>query len=231
MIRAVVFDLDNTLVDFMEMKQNAVNAAVHAMIDAGLPYAFDELTAKINRIYKEQGIEYQHVFNQLLTELLGAVDYKILAAGIIGYRRAREAALVTYPHVHLTLFELAKLGIKLAVVSDAPKLEAWLRLCYLNLQHVFDHVVTFEDTGERKPSAAPFNRALSLLGVVPKEALMVGDWHERDIVGAALVGMKTAFARYGDTFNTGAVDADYELSDIRMVLDIIREANDAGAEA
>ena len=36
MIRAVVFDLDNTLVDFMRMKRNSVEAGVHAMIDAGL---------------------------------------------------------------------------------------------------------------------------------------------------------------------------------------------------
>jgi len=36
MIRAVIFDLDNTLMDFMTMKENAIRAAVKAMIDAGL---------------------------------------------------------------------------------------------------------------------------------------------------------------------------------------------------
>ena len=35
MIKAVIFDLDNTLVDFMRMKQAAVAAAVDAMIDCG----------------------------------------------------------------------------------------------------------------------------------------------------------------------------------------------------
>ncbi|MBA3585143.1 MAG: haloacid dehalogenase, partial [Gemmatimonadetes bacterium] len=34
MIRAIIFDLDNTLVDFMSMKRLAVGAAVDAMIDA-----------------------------------------------------------------------------------------------------------------------------------------------------------------------------------------------------
>ncbi len=225
MIRAVVFDLDNTLVDFMAMKNNAIEAAIRAMVDAGLQYSLEEVRAAIEKIYREQGIEYQRVFNELLQNLLGAVDHKILAAGIIGYRRAREAALVTYPHVHLTLFELARLGLKLAVVSDAPKQEAWLRLCYLNLHHIFDHVVTYEDTGERKPGPAPFLRALELLGVAPAEALMVGDWAERDIVGAGKVGMKTAFARYGDTFDTIHTGADYELEDIRMLIDIIRAEN------
>ena len=226
MIKAVVFDLDNTLVDFMQMKQRAVNAAISSMIDAGLQLSFDEVNANIQQIYKEQGIEYQRVFDSLLQQLLGHVDHKILAAGIIGYRRAREASLVTYPHVHLTLYELAKMGLKLAVVSDAPKLEAWLRLCYLGLQHIFDHVVTFEDTGERKPRPAPFQRALSLLEVRAEESLMVGDWAERDIVGAKQVGMKTAFARYGDTFQTVHANADYELNDINELLDIVQKENE-----
>lgn len=225
MIRAVVFDLDNTLVDFMAMKRNAIEAAIRAMVDAGLTYSFSEVNEKIQEIYHEQGIEYQNVFDSLLQQLLGYVDYKILSAAIIGYRRAREAALVTYPHVHLTLFELAKMGLKLAVVSDAPKLEAWLRLCYLNLHHIFDHVLTIEDTGARKPDPAPFLKALELLRVQPHEAIMVGDWAERDIVGAAKVGMKTAFARYGDTFNTIHTNADYELSDIRMLLEIVAKEN------
>lgn len=225
MIKAVVFDLDNTLVDFMDMKRQAIDAAIRAMVDAGLKYSFEEVNEKIQQIYREQGIEYQNVFDMLLQQMIGAVDHKILAAGIIGYRKAREAALVTYPHVHLTLFELAKMGLGLAVVSDAPKLEAWLRLCYLNLHHVFDHVVTFEDTGERKPGPAPFRRVLKLLNIDPHQALMVGDWAERDIVGAKKVGMKTAFARYGDTFNTGHTNADYDLTDIRVLIDIVAKEN------
>ena len=44
MIKAVIFDLDNTLVDFMTMKENALEAAVTAMIDAGLK--LDSGTAK-----------------------------------------------------------------------------------------------------------------------------------------------------------------------------------------
>ncbi|PLX27570.1 MAG: hypothetical protein C0600_10235 [Ignavibacteria bacterium] len=229
MINAVIFDLDNTLVDFMLMKRNAVNAGIRAMIDAGLKHSFEEVDSVVDRVYKEQGIEYQRVFNQVLTELTGEDDHKILAAGIIGYRKAREANLVPYPHVHMTLFTLARMGLKLAVVSDAPKLEAWLRLCSLNLHHIFDVVVTFEDTGERKPSPMPFQRALGLLGVQPEEALMIGDWEERDILGARNIGMYTAFARYGDTFNTGDTSADYDLRSIRDLVEIIRNMQRTGS--
>ena len=165
------------------------------------------------------------MFDQLLYDVFQKVDYKILSAGIIAYRRAREAALVPYPHVNITLVELLKRGLKLAVVSDAPGREAWLRLCYLNFHHIFDSVVTFEDTGERKPSPAPFRKVLTLLSLRPYEALMVGDWPERDMVGAAAVGMTTVFARYGDTFGTIKTNANYEINDISELLAVIDKEN------
>ena len=225
MIKAVVFDLDNTLVDFMKMKRRAIEEAIPAMIDAGLDITAEFANKIIDEIYKEQGIEYQQVFDEFLRRVLHKVNYKILSAGIVAYRRAREAALKPYPHVYPTLNKLSKMGIKMGILSDAPVKEAWLRLAYLNFHHIFDEVVTFEDTGERKPSPLPFNAILKKLRVKPLEALMVGDWVERDIVGAANVGMKTAFARYGDTFNTEHHNADYDLKDIRELEDIIIKEN------
>ena len=225
MIKAVVFDLDNTLVDFMAMKAQAIDAAIHAMRDAGLGLPAEEIRKRIDAIYAERGIEFQSVFDQLLYDEFSKVDYKILASGIIAYRRAREAALVLYPHVTLTLVELMKMNLKLAVVSDAPSREAWLRLCYLDLHHLFDAVVTFDDTKMRKPNREPFVEALNRLGVLAEEALMIGDWAERDVVGAAQVGMKTIFARYGDTFGTVVSHADYEVDDISQVIDIVKQLN------
>jgi len=225
MIRAVVFDLDNTLVDFMAMKRLAVEAAVAGMMDAGLRITREQIQGHIDQIYKEQGIEYQRVFDQLLQNILGHIDYRILSAGIVAYRRAREAALKPYPHVTPTLVALSKAGVKLGLVSDAPAREAWLRLCFINYHHIFDAVVTFDDTGERKPSPKPFLMALNRLNVEPGDAIMVGDWAERDMLGAKNVGMLTAFARYGDSFGNQTVNADYELDDIRTLLDIVKERN------
>lgn len=227
MIRLVIFDLDNTLTDFMRMKEVAIEAATQSMIDAGLMYPPARIRDEIRRIYGEEGIEYQRVFNKLLVTLKGEVDYKILAAGIVGYRRAREAALVLYPHVRMTLIQLLGRGLRLAVVSDAPRQEAWLRLCYLELHHMFDVVITYEDTGEYKPSPAPFRKVLDTTGIPAAEALMVGDWPERDIVGAAVLGIRTVFARYGDTFGTKASGADYEIDDAYGLVRIVDALNGA----
>jgi putative hydrolase of the HAD superfamily len=225
MIKAIIFDLDNTLTDFVKMKDTAVEAAVDAMIDAGLTLPRDELKEKIYAVYEEEGIEYQRVFDKFLQLELGHIDYKVLAAAVVAYRRARDSSLVLYPHVTLALMELLKRGLKLAVISDAPRAQAWLRVCHLNLQHFFDHVITFEDTGERKPSALPFQKALSLLRVDSSEALMVGDWPERDVVGAAKLRIKTVFARYGDTFGTIHSGADFEVNDIIELVEIVDRLN------
>jgi putative hydrolase of the HAD superfamily len=225
MLKAVIFDLDNTLVDFMLMKRQAIDAAINAMRDAGLKLSPDEIRERINQIYSERGIEFQNVFDELLYREFSKINYKILSAGVIAYRRAREAALVPYPHVTMTLIKLSKMHMKLGVVSDAPAKEAWLRLCYLNFHHLFDAVVTFDDTGLRKPNPEPFQKILELLHIQPAEALMVGDWAERDVVGAAQVGMKTVLARYGNTLGTEISNADYDIDDITQVIDIVQEQN------
>ncbi len=66
---------------------------------------------------------------------------------------------------------------------------------------------------------------LDLMKVKPHETLMVGDWAERDVVGAAKVGMRTVFARYGDRFDTIDAHADYDIMDIKDLLDIIQKEN------
>jgi len=225
LIKAIIFDLDNTLVDFMLLKRAAVDAAVNAMIDAGLNLSSEKIKEKINSIYDSEGIEYQQVFDKMFKEILGKVDYKIMSAGIVAYRKAREAALKPYPGVLPALIELIKMGLKLAVVSDAPSKEAWLRLSYINFQHFFDVVITYDETRERKPSPVPFNMALKELNLKADECLMIGDWAERDMVGAKAVGMKTVFARYGDTFNTENPDSDYDINSISELVNIVKKEN------
>ncbi|MFH1239469.1 MAG: HAD-IA family hydrolase, partial [bacterium] len=133
--------------------------------------------------------------------------------------------------VHSTLTDLAKMGIKMAIVSDAPRLPAWLRISALGVQHYFDHVISFDDVGERKPSAKPFLTALELLKMRPEEVMMIGDWAEREVVGAKRMGIQTVFARYGDVFGTKEKEsgADYEIDDIGALLAIVRKENNVAS--
>ncbi len=231
-IDAVIFDLDNTLTDFMLAKQNSIGAAVDAMIDAGLTISRQQAVERIFAIYKDKGIEHQRVFNVFLDEQMGTVSDRILAAAVVAYRRARDGSLVLYPHALLTLNRLLKESYKLAVVSDAPRFEAWLRLCSLRLQHTFDLVLTFDDTGFHKPSPEPFLMALERLGVEAQRAVMIGDWPERDIVGGKNAGLHTVYARYGDLVyefgdrsERGPSDAEFEIDDLLQLFDVLDELN------
>ena len=221
MLKAVIFDLDNTLTDVMRMKSVSIEAAVEAMIDAGLEMDAEEAKRKLFEIYDREGIEDQRVFDRFLNENFGEIDPMIHTAAILGYRRGREYTLVLYPHVKRTLIELAKRGLKLVVLSDAPRYQAWSRLCYLQLQHFFDHVITFEDTDVRKPDPAPFMKAIELLQMKPDEVIMVGDWPERDMVGGRGVGIRTVYAKYGDTSGATTSGADYEIDDIAELTGIV----------
>jgi len=225
MIKAVIFDIDNTLTDFMRMKKAAVASAVDGMIDAGLKIEKTKMIEKIFEIYWIEGVEDQNILDKVLKKEVGHVDYKILAAGIIGYRRAKIGTMALYPHVDMTLIELMKMGIKMVALSDAPKLAVWLRIVDLGLHNYFDHIITSEDTGVKKPDPKAFRKALEVLGTKAEDTLMVGDWADRDIVGAKGLKIRTAWAKYGNTFDTKESGADFELDDIHQLIDIIRKEN------
>ena len=220
MLKAVIFDLDNTLIDFMRMKKLSCDAAITAMIDAGLNLNKEKALEQLFKLYDKYGLEEKRIFQRFLKKLTKKVDYEILASGIVAYRKVRAGYLEPYPHVNSILFELKKRGVKLAIVSDAPRLKAWIRLVSMRINHLFDVVVVFEDTKKLKPSIEPFNVAFKKLKVKPSECLMVGDRPERDIKGAKQLGMMTCFAKYGNP-NAKSSEADYEINDIKELLEIV----------
>ena len=220
MIKAVIFDLDNTLIDFMTMKKLSCDAAISAMIDAGLNINKDKALKELFSLYDKYGLEEKKIFQKFLKKMTKNINYEILASGIVAYRRVRSGFLEPYPHVAEVLFGLKQRGIKLAIVSDAPRLKAWIRLVSMKINHLFDVVVTFEDTKQLKPSIIPFKVAFKKLKVKPQECLMVGDRPERDIEGAKKVGMLTCFAKYGNPI-AKVSDADYEINDIKELVEIV----------
>jgi len=225
-IKAVVFDLDNTLIDFFKMKEQCCESAVTAMVEAGLH--LDEKTAleKLMKLYWKEGIESQNIFEKFLEKELGKVDYKILASGIAAYRRVKAGNLAPYPHVKSTLIRLKEKGLKLGIVSDAPRMQAWLRLAEMGLTDFFDEVVAFDDTGKTKPNEKPFKAIIQRLGLKAEEIIFVGDSPERDITGAKAVKMKAALAKYGEskyTKNSG-IKPDFELKDLRDLIGIVEKS-------
>tara|TARA_B110000116_G_C16623026_1_gene484652 strand:+ start:148 stop:828 length:681 start_codon:yes stop_codon:yes gene_type:complete len=225
MIKAVIFDLDNTLLDFMQMKSKSISSAIDGMISVGMNIDKEQSSKEIYDIYEKKGYEHQEVFNEFIVNKLGDINYKYLAAGIVEYKKAKEKSLNLYDDVIPTLKQLTAMQLKLGIVSDAPSREAWIRLYTLQLHNVFQNVVTFNDTGFHKPAKEPFIRISEKLSVNLNECIMVGDWPDRDIKGAKDVGMKTAFAKYGSTQNINNSGADYDLNSVSELVGIIKDIN------
>lgn len=197
MIKVIIFDLDNTLIDFIKMKNISVEASVDAMIGAGLQETKKKAIKDIFEIYDKIGMEAKDIFQKYLKQVLGKIDYRILGSGIAAYRRVHTSFYEPYPHVIPTLIHLKEKGIRFAILSDAPRLKAWIRLCSIKIDHFVDTVVTYDDTRRYKPDKKPFLYILKKMGVSADDCLMVGDNLDRDILGAKRVGMKTALAKYG----------------------------------
>ncbi|MBD3314117.1 HAD-IA family hydrolase [Candidatus Woesearchaeota archaeon] len=220
MMRAITFDLDNTLLDFIGFKKKASAAAMDAMIKAGFKGNKSKLRKELFDFYLQNGIEKDDIFQRFLKKHKKFSD-RILAAGINAYLRSKYDNLRPYPKVMPTLRKLRQKGYKLAIVSDAPRLKAYMRLDAAGMADMFDAVVGLEDTGRVKPSRLPFRKALKELGVKPSEAMHVGDWRERDVLGAKRAGLKTCFARYGKNKLGKKVWADHYIDRFEDILKVL----------
>ena len=223
-IRAILFDLDNTLVDFIHMKQESCKAAVQAMIASGLRMQEAEAYERLIKTYFSVGIESDNAFSEFLKKE-GQFDHKILAAAINAYLDAKNKCLKPYPNVKPVLKTLQRRGIFLSIVTDAPKTKAYQRLLGLGIEPYFKFVVGYEDTNNTKNTGLPLLIALEMLkkelpDIKNSEILMVGDSMERDIVPAKKLGLQTAISVYGQKV-VEAGTPDHELANIKDILGIL----------
>jgi len=222
-LKAILFDLDNTLIDFMYFKKETAKAAAKAMVKKGLPATESKIYKRIFEIYDEYGIEYQKTFYQVIKPYnleVGKAE-RIQQAAIIAYLKRKFEVLRTYPSVKPILKKLKK-KYKLAIVTDAPRNKAWQRLVLSGLDDIFDVVVTTDDAGQKKPHRAPFEMALKKLKIKSSEALFVGDNVDRDMLGAKQLGMKTCLAEYGvERKITKKIKVDYKIKNFKEISKVL----------
>lgn len=199
MIKAIAFDLDNTLIDFGTFKKETAKAAAKAMVAHGLNADEQDVYAKIWNTYDSKGIEYQKTFSDVLLGygLEENVFERIQQAAITAYLKTKFEVLRPYHDVKWILMKLKAKGLILGIITDAPRNKAWQRLVITGLDSSFDLVITHDDTMATKPNPTPFNLFLKKTSLKSEDVLFVGDNPERDVKGAKAVGMKTALAEYG----------------------------------
>jgi len=113
----------------------------------------------------------------------------------------------------------------MAVLTDAHNGNALARLRKVDLACFFDHIISFDMTGCKKPAPDAFLLALRKLGTEPAETLLIGDSLRRDIAPAHALGMITAYAKYGDrnirTADPPKCEPDYVLEGIEELVKLL----------
>jgi HAD superfamily hydrolase (TIGR01509 family) len=180
-LRAVLWDLDGTLVDSEEFHWQAWR---DTLTPEGVAVTYEQFLASFGRKN-----------DPIMRDWLGAGytperSARLADAKEADYRRLVAAhGLTPLPGARKWLARLHEAGWKQAIVTSAPRANAEVMLRALDLDHVFDAVVTAEDVTAGKPDPEVFLAGASRLGVPPARAIVVED-AASGIEGARRAGMK-----------------------------------------
>lgn len=229
MIKATVFDLDDTLFDSTDLSTHARRAAVRAMIGLGLPVTFDDAYQILTEVVQEYGSNYNNHFDQMLKRL-GYYSKMYVSAGVIAYHDTKFSSIRPFPDVIPTFIELKKLEIKICVLTDGDALKQYEKILRLRIQDFLDDTIITEEVGIRKPNPKLFELALTHFNVQPNECLYIGDNYERDIVPCIELGIRTVLMHRGgkyDNFVLGEnqTPPDYQLESLKDLIPILKELN------
>lgn len=199
MVRAVLFDLDDTLFDHRGCARDAL-AAVQASHECFRGMAFTELEQAHARFLDElhQDVMIGRVpldvarnerFRRLfaVAGVTAADDLAGLAASTyrVRYKAARRAVAGA-----AALLALVRERARVGIVSNNLLEEQREKLSACGLDTFIDALVVSEEAGVSKPDPAIFAIALARVGCAPGDAVMVGDSWPADIAGARAAGIR-----------------------------------------
>ncbi|MBN1682530.1 HAD family hydrolase [Candidatus Bathyarchaeota archaeon] len=201
MIRAILFDLGNTLIsyyqkdEFPEILSRAINDCCDFLIKSDIHFKENNLWFRVEKQdYESSNYEVrpleerlQYIFNinnENILEKLSRIFMKQI------FERGK-----TYDDVEPTLRKIQIDGLKTAIISNTP----WGSPSFLwreelkrhNLDSLIALSIFCRDVGWRKPDARIFIYALKKLLLEPDECLFVGDDPRWDIVGSSQVGIRS----------------------------------------
>jgi pyrophosphatase PpaX len=179
----VVFDLDGTVVDTVELIVDSFRHATRQVLGEELP---DEhilagvgqpLMVQMRRLSPEHAQELYDVYRE--------------------YNHRRHDELIRgYDGIEAMLDALRAAGRRLGIVTSKSRDTTAMAFRAVGLEDRFDVVVTASDSSEHKPSAVPLHLCLQRLGARAEGAIYVGD-SPVDIAAGTAAGMATAAVAWG----------------------------------
>ena len=219
MIKAVIFDLDNTLYSFDDGTKAGVEAfAKYCVEELGIDHddavkgwkdAMDEQRRQMTDFYPS--VHNRSVRAQLFLRKRGISDIPHAAKLAEAYWNGLMDSMVPEEGIEELFSELKKNGLKIAVGTNMTAYVQNLKLERLGLGKYVDYLISSEEAMYEKPTKGFFEYLLQTVGVNADEAVFIGDSIEHDIDGAKTVNMPYAW------YTGHAKDKDYERAEKEAV--------------
>lgn len=195
--KAIIFDLDNTLLNFEICERQAILGALEACtISLDLHGISENVFLQVFETYNSKYWRHREIFSPSeLIEMsyrstLAELDIQTdkISNLIQSFWHIFNHFAVMEPDVNEVLTVLAG-NYRLAVITNGFVSAQLPRMQAAGIEHFFEEVVVSEAIGFAKPSPEIFHHALSRLNLTPAEVIYVGDSLKHDYAGATQVKM------------------------------------------
>jgi HAD superfamily hydrolase (TIGR01549 family) len=208
MIKAVIFDLDQTLID---SKDAHLASMVNSLEREGWP-------TKIKWLY---GMTAEGILKYNFTDMPEETVRKIVAHKRIILKNYLNKVKVLSGAVELLRF-LKENKIKVVLITNNTHREIYELLDTLDIRKYFDILVGIEDTDEPKPSPHPIIKAIEQLRMPLEEILYIGD-SDTDIEAAKAAGLRIIINTQVNDTAEEKDKADWVVTDLKHALRVIKE--------
>jgi len=229
-IKAILFDIDDTLFPTSAFAQEARRAAVRAMVEAGFDFDEELVFEELLEVIAEFSSNYAHHFNKLVTRLdpgserTPNVDL-VVAAGVSAYHDTKFRSLQPFADVPSVREYARRRGWVVGVLSHGWTSKQAEKLVRLGIAGLFDPGAIFisEQIGINKPNPKLYVRAAEKLGLEPSEIIHVGDSPAHDVAPARSLGMTTVWARRASKWQATPqqVNADYVVDNFEQLITLL----------